>query len=289
MNCTHLTPTFLLAAITGFAVTAGSSEAGEISISTTAPSIDGDDIANYATPTATQKWFDDIEHDAGQTFTPTTDGLLRSFTVYLQNGNLNDAGTENVDLRFGTISRPDGEFTFTETYSENAAMAPSPEGDWAAGDYITFIFDTPQEIRAGVEYGIITDAQNMGSWRDGGIPYRHRTGNDYDGGVMINRGGEIAGSDLVFHIDIGGSTDSDDFEITAIDYSPGDDTLTLTWTSEPDKIYAVKYSRDLGDWGSDLDDGVEADEGPTTTEEFDLTEAGLQDEGRLYFRVEEVD
>ena len=273
------------------AAAALSLQAAEISISATAPATDGSDISNEASPTATQKWFSDVEHDAGQTFTPAADGLLKSFTVYLASGNLNDAGNENVDLRLGTISRPDGEFTFTDIYSENAVMAPSPGGDWETDDYITFTFDTPQPVSAGVEYGIITDAQLMGSWRDGGIPYRHRTGNEYDGGVMINRGGEAGNTDLVFHIDIAAPGDTDGFEITAIEYSPDDAKLTLTWESEPEKRYTVKYSRDLAKWDDpqdgDLDDGIEADAGPTTSKEFDLSDAGLDGEPRIYFRVEE--
>ena len=73
--------------------------------------------------------------------------------------------------------------------------------DWAAGDYVTFAFDTPQAVTAGVEYGIITDAQAMGSWREG-IPYRHRSGNTYADGVLINRGTESTNTDLIFHLDI---------------------------------------------------------------------------------------
>jgi len=190
-----------LAAIAGLALTAN---AATISIGTTAPTVDAMDVSNYGTPTGTQKWFHDVEHDAGQTFTPTTSGLLNSFTIYLSSQNNNDAGNEWVDLRFGTISRPGGVFSFTDVYSEPALMDPSPGGDWAAEDYVTFTFNTPQAVTAGVEYGIITDAQEMGGWQTpaGGIPYRHRTGNDYAGGVMINRGGESAGSDLVFHADI---------------------------------------------------------------------------------------
>jgi hypothetical protein len=57
---------------------------------------------------------------------------LNSFTIHLSSKKLNDGETENVDIRLGTISRPEGVFTFTEIYSENAVMAPSPEADCAA-------------------------------------------------------------------------------------------------------------------------------------------------------------
>jgi hypothetical protein len=181
------------------ATLATTANAASVTNSATPPSVDSDDIANMGPGAATQKWFHDIEHDAGQTFTPTADLQLNSFSVQLSSRNDNDADpNEWVLLRLGTITRPGGEFTFTDFYTEDAYQTT----DWAAGDWLTFTFDTPQVLTAGVEYGVITDAQQMGSWRDGGIPYRHRTGNDYAGGHMINRGGASTGSDLVFVADL---------------------------------------------------------------------------------------
>jgi hypothetical protein len=83
------------------------------------------------------------------------------------------------------------------------------------------------------------------------------------------------------------------FAITAIDYSPSDDMLTLTWRSRPDEIYAVKFSGDMSGWGADLDDSIPADMGDTTTKTFDLNEgflngANLADATRVYFRVEKL-
>ena len=63
--------------------------------------------------------------------------------------------------------------------------------------------------------------------------------------------------------------------------------LTLTWTSTPGENFAVKFSGDMSNWESDLDDGIPAElESETTTETFDLSDAGLQDAARVYFRVE---
>ena len=77
------------------------------------------------------------------------------------------------------------------------------------------------------------------------------------------------------------------FAITEIDYSEDDNMLTLTWTSIPGESYAVKFSGDMTNWDSDLDDGIPASEGgTTTTETFDLTDSGLIGEERVYFRVE---
>ena len=76
------------------------------------------------------------------------------------------------------------------------------------------------------------------------------------------------------------------FAITEITHSPDTDMLTLTWTSKPGEQYAVKFSGDMSNWESDLDDGIDASEGETTTETFDLSDADLQDAGRVLFRVE---
>jgi len=76
------------------------------------------------------------------------------------------------------------------------------------------------------------------------------------------------------------------FRITEIDYSAGDTQLTLTWDSKPGETYAVKYSPDMTNWDADLDDGIEADAGETTSASFDLSVAGIGEAGRLFFRIE---
>ena len=177
--------------------------AATVTTSTMAPTLDAYDIYNLNPQgnTTLQKWFSDVEHDGGQTFTPTQDLLLNSFSVQINAGsmNLNDnAPNEKVDLRLGTISRPGGTFTFTDIYSEVAVQTQ----DWNGGDWVTWTYDTPQPLTAGVEYGVITDAMNFGSWQNGGIAYRYRTGDLLANGSLINRGGEITNSDLVFVADL---------------------------------------------------------------------------------------
>lgn len=83
----------------------------------------------------------------------------------------------------------------------------------------------------------------------------------------------------------GTSVDSS-FDITAFEYSPGDNTITLTWDSTEGASYAVKWSRDMTNWDADLDDGIPADAGDSTTKTFDLTPAGLVGAERVFFRVE---
>jgi hypothetical protein len=77
-------------------------------------------------------------------------------------------------------------------------------------------------------------------------------------------------------------------EITAISYSPVDRMLTLTWNSREGALYAVKFSNDLEDWDSDIDDGVAGDAGTSTTKTFDLSEAGAGEMEGLFFRIESL-
>ncbi|MDB2674118.1 hypothetical protein N9Y81_04115 [Akkermansiaceae bacterium] len=79
---------------------------------------------------------------------------------------------------------------------------------------------------------------------------------------------------------------SSEIAITGIHFSAVDNQLSLTWNSTENTTYAVKYSVDLIDWSSDLDDAVSAGPGSETTRVFDLGAAGLQGERKIFFRVE---
>ena len=85
------------------------------------------------------------------------------------------------------------------------------------------------------------------------------------------------------HLAIGGIT----FAITEIRYSADTSEVTLTWTSRPGRFYAVYYSTDLSDFSEDLADRIPAEDGETTSANFDLDQAGLAEARNLYFRVEQ--
>jgi hypothetical protein len=74
--------------------------------------------------------------------------------------------------------------------------------------------------------------------------------------------------------------------ITGVDYSPADDSVTLTWNSKPNATYVVVFSYDMIDWSGDLDDSAEADEGDSTTRTYTLSSAGISDRKQVFFRVE---
>jgi len=76
-------------------------------------------------------------------------------------------------------------------------------------------------------------------------------------------------------------------EITDIDYSSLG-VLTLSWNSKPGTTYAIRYSTDMIDWTSDIDDGVLADEGESTTGSYDLGNLVGDLRPKMFFRVEEA-
>ena len=172
-----------------------SANAAVVTLSTTAPTVDATDESNLVATTGDLKWFDDVEHDAGQTFTPSANLTLDAFTVQTNRDNADDA-PDSVLLRLGTITRPGDVFTFTDIYSEAAPIG----ADMFAGDYITFSLDVPQALTGGVEYGVIVDAQAMGDWHVG-IPYLALGGTGYAGGNAIGRG-DARPDDLVFHANL---------------------------------------------------------------------------------------
>ncbi|MEC9036674.1 MAG: hypothetical protein VX588_07620, partial [Verrucomicrobiota bacterium] len=73
-------------------------------------------------------------------------------------------------------------------------------------------------------------------------------------------------------------------EFTSISYNSTTGAVELTWSSNPNKSYSVKYSTDLVSWDSDVDDDV-ASEGDTTTYNFNNPEG--VDAKKIFFRVTE--
>ncbi|MGJ8697535.1 MAG: LamG-like jellyroll fold domain-containing protein [Verrucomicrobiaceae bacterium] len=65
----------------------------------------------------------------------------------------------------------------------------------------------------------------------------------------------------------------------------GDD-ITLTWNSRASEQFSLFYSVDMIDWEGEIDDGIAADPGATTSRTFNLGDLGLQGVEKLFFRVE---
>lgn len=80
------------------------------------------------------------------------------------------------------------------------------------------------------------------------------------------------------------------FAISEFVYTPADGqasgTIRLTWPSREGQTFYVKYSTDMTNWDSDLDDGVMADAGTTTTRTYDIPVLPVET-GKLFFRIEQ--
>ena len=81
-----------------------------------------------------------------------------------------------------------------------------------------------------------------------------------------------------------GLSPSQPLAINSINFSPDNGEVSLTWNSRESDVFTLKYSTDLINWDSDIDDGIEADAGESTTRVFDILELDLPQ--NVYFRVE---
>ncbi|MGC6564581.1 MAG: LamG-like jellyroll fold domain-containing protein [Akkermansiaceae bacterium] len=85
-----------------------------------------------------------------------------------------------------------------------------------------------------------------------------------------------------------------DLEFTEIDYSPGDQTVRLTWASKESATYAMKYSGDLTSFALELANSLSMatddefpDDGNFFAKTFDLSFLSDEERENLFFRVEE--
>lgn len=73
-----------------------------------------------------------------------------------------------------------------------------------------------------------------------------------------------------------------DVRIVDIQYTPGADSATVTWSSEPGRNYILDWSEDLILWNEE-DDSAPADANPATTTSW--TQTGLSGVKQRYYRV----
>jgi len=184
------------------------SEAGTISVSSTVPTIDGDDIANLANPGPGAGAFDPggneghIWHNRpiqGQTFTTLGNpGGYRLSSVTLQNeeNTINNNGSP-FTVRIGEISGN----TFTERAREDSTNSIS----YVPDDFMTFNFSTPVALSPNTVYGFEWDASGSGftTWNNADTNYAGGTGySSGSGGVPNDSNLVFRNIDRVFHVDL---------------------------------------------------------------------------------------
>lgn len=74
--------------------------------------------------------------------------------------------------------------------------------------------------------------------------------------------------------------------VKEVSFDQANGTVTLTWDSKETDLFSIFFSTDLLNFEGELDDGIQADPGDTTTRTFDLSSFGLADQGKLFFKVQ---
>jgi alpha-galactosidase len=214
MNLKKLSTLSSVCRLLSLAMSLGSvifSQAGSFSSSTTAPVVNGADIANLATQTGSDKWFFQTADESnpsdaakGQTFiTGSTTVKFKALTYKISSGNSKAAQT-TYKLRVGTISGT----TFTQIYSETILQTVNT----ASGAYMTWTLGTPLTLSPNTTYAIDVGMDSAVAWGTG-IPYLAYTGNIsnarigsyYDSGDLGVGNATMTfttARDRVFHLDL---------------------------------------------------------------------------------------
>ena len=174
-----------------------------MSASATAPVIDGEDLANFGTQTATDKWWPENSAAGaakGQTFRTRNEALRFKAVTYRITTSV--PGTKVYTIRIGKISGT----TFTPVYTETATQTAA----WAANNYVTWRLDTPLVLQPNTFYGVdVALKSSTTPWEDG-IPYISMTADEFSDGVSYASGTSGVGNTTItasdddrrFHLDI---------------------------------------------------------------------------------------
>ncbi len=211
---------------------------------------------------------------------------LGGTTNVMTGGTLNSMAGE-FEPRFGTMDMSGGTIncnnmkwdegrggsTFVWNFSGGEINATDLSG-FNNGDRFNFTADSTGVLNVLNSNYSIADAEN-----------------DINSGWITIDGAPATPPDfLISVVDIGGSdfteirTGSQEFRITSFFFVGTE--VTLTWDSQENVPYSVRYSTDMIDWGADFEDAILGDPGAQTTRSYDLVDFGLQDEQELYIRVE---
>ncbi|MBI1370058.1 MAG: hypothetical protein GC162_15565 [Planctomycetes bacterium] len=177
-----------------------------ISLSTTAPEVDSDDVANLGEVTGQDKWWADGKSASGrakgQTFaTGDHDVLLRSLTVRTMKAS---EPQKTFAIRIGIV--------IDQQFTSVATATAIQNSTWGPGDYVTFIFDAPIRLDANTLYAFdIGMTHSTTEWTTG-IPYLAFTPDRLGGGERYHSGADGFGigdstidrmpGDMVFHLDL---------------------------------------------------------------------------------------
>jgi autotransporter-associated beta strand protein len=153
--------------------------AGTVSASSTRPTVNGFDIANFGAQTGSDKFWAEgggttAGSAQGQTFrTPSEPTWLRSITYRTTSGNL-ATPTKNYTVRLGKVTGT----TFTQTHTETFTQSIT----WGSLQYMTWTFTNPVLLHGDTTYGIDVGMTSSTSGWQTGIPYMVTTDDEYSSG-----------------------------------------------------------------------------------------------------------
>jgi hypothetical protein len=187
--------------------------AGTISVSSSAPAVNGYDIANLTTRTGSDKFWAEAGTAAGtahgQTFnTGSAPTWLRSVTYRTTPGNEGDP-TKTYVVRVGKVTGTSFAQVHTETFTQSI--------QWGSEQYMTWTFTSPVLLDGDTTYGVDVGMTSSTSTWQTGIPYLSVTDDNYLGGQFYTSGGASPGvgnstltfsvtSDRHFHLNIDAPT-----------------------------------------------------------------------------------
>jgi len=189
---------------------AATANAGTITVSGTAPTVDGGDIANLVDDTGGSPLWSD-RNVIGQTFTTgATAGNLNAVTVLIVDADQNPPadtidGWKDWSLRFGTVDALPG--TLTAVVDEIVRYTP----DASSPSYFTFTFDSPIALAASTTYAFDVGVKGSENGWQAGIPQSRNSGDTYAGGQRYsgakpqdfpNYSVSSQSGDMIFHADI---------------------------------------------------------------------------------------
>jgi hypothetical protein len=199
------------------ALFAAQAHAVALTNSTTAPTMDGEDIGNTAAPTGGQSTWSDRPVQ-GQTFLTDADGGdLNAITIMLNEGaNAPIEGWKDYQLRLGTMDLLSDPMVLNVEHISVSRYEADADND----SYFTFTFDSPISLTGDTLYGFDVGLAGSSTGWQSGIPQIRTTDDEYaDGqrfsGAKTNQIDDLTGlpnnislgnNDLWFHLDIGAGT-----------------------------------------------------------------------------------
>lgn len=192
------------AVVAAIAFAAASAHAGNITVSSTTPTVDGADIAMLNSAGQFDPggdlghiWSNRPVH--GQTFTTgsnPTGYTLSSITLQNEENTINN-NTATFTARIGTVSGTSFSAIATETSNNSISYVPN--------DYMTFAFDTPVALDPDTIYGFdwTSDGSGFTTWANADTNYAD--GEAFSSGanhVPDDANLSFHGIDRVFHVDL---------------------------------------------------------------------------------------